>query len=95
MGTRLKVLKDFLEQGGVVLSTVTPASVIKAAISAKVIAGGDIWMRALDARNRMAHTYSLKTFEQIIIDIRAQYLAAFQALHLALSHQIAGTPPDG
>ena len=52
-----KVLKDYLENAGVNLPTITPASVIRAAFAAKIIDNGDIWMRALDARNTMAHTY--------------------------------------
>ncbi len=85
-----KVLRDYLEQGGVVLKTVTPASVIKAAVAARIVPQGEVWMRALDARNRMAHTYSLKAFEQIIADIRTHYLSALETLHLTLSEQAAG-----
>ncbi len=76
-----KVLKDYLEHQGVVLDTVTPLSVIKAAYAAKIIKNGDGWMQALDARNKMSHTYDLKTFEKIIDDIRNNYLTLFDALH--------------
>ena len=76
-----KVLKDYLEQSGVVLDNVTPASVIKAAFAAKVIADGELWMQALDARNRMSHTYDLKVFERIIEEIRTRYLSAFEMLY--------------
>ena len=61
-----KVLKDHLEATGVLLDTITPAAVIKAAFAAKIIQDGDMWMKALDARNKMAHTYDLKIFEQIM-----------------------------
>lgn len=88
-----KVLRDYLEHRGVVLSTVTPSSVIKAAVAAKIIAEGDVWMRALDARNKMAHAYSLKTFEQIIADIGTHYLAELDALHLILLEQAMGDAP--
>ena len=45
-----KVLKDYLDAQGVVLATVTPAAVIKAANAARIIDDGDTWMRALEAR---------------------------------------------
>ena len=85
-----KVLKDYLESQGVVLATVTPGSVIRAAYAAKIIADGDTWMRALDARNRMSLTYSLKAFEQIIADIRQHYRAALEALEANLATQARG-----
>jgi len=79
-----KVMKDYLESQGVVIATPTPAAVVKAAFAAGIIADGEGWMKALDARNKMAHTYDLKTFEAIIADIHAGYLALFDALHLFL-----------
>lgn len=79
-----KVLNDYLDSSGVVLETVTPAAVIRAAFAAKIITDGDVWMKALDARNKMSHTYNLKTFELIIADIRAQYFAVLDALHLTM-----------
>jgi nucleotidyltransferase substrate binding protein (TIGR01987 family) len=79
-----KVLKDYLEDKGVVLATVTPSAVIRAAFAARVIDDGELWMNALDARNKMAHTYNFKTFETVIADIEKVYLALFDALHMRL-----------
>ncbi len=77
-----KLLKDYLDSQGVVLEMITPASVIRAAFAAKIIEHGDVWMRALDARNKMAHTYSFKSFERVIADIQTDYLPILDALHL-------------
>ncbi len=74
-------MKDYLEHSGVVLDSVTPASVIKAAFAARIIADGEVWMQALDACNRMSHSYDLKVFERIIDDIHTRYLALFDALY--------------
>ena len=52
-----KLLKDYLEHSGITLGTITPTTVIKAAFASKIIENGDIWMRALDARNKMSHTH--------------------------------------
>jgi nucleotidyltransferase substrate binding protein (TIGR01987 family) len=76
-----KLLKDYLEASGVVLATVTPAAVIKAAFAAKLIDDGDGWMRALDARNKMSHTYDVKVFEQIIQEIRSHHLILLDRLY--------------
>jgi nucleotidyltransferase substrate binding protein (TIGR01987 family) len=86
-----KLLKDYLDTSGVVLDTVTPAAVIKAAFAAKIIDAADIWMNALDARNKMSHTYDLKAFEQIIADIRKDYLSVLDALYMQMFARIVET----
>ena len=82
-----KTLKDYLEYTGVILETITPGSAIKAAYAAKIIDHGDIWMKALDARNKMSHTYDLKTFEQVIKEIIADYLAILDDFYMFLLKQ--------
>jgi len=90
-----KVLGDYLDSKGVVLETVTPAAVIKAAFAAKLITNGDTWMKALDARNKMSHTYNLQTFEKIIADICAQYFGVLDALHLMMLEKAVEEFPNG
>lgn len=77
-----KTMKDFLEGEGVSLPVVTPATVIRAAYEARLIHGGQVWMDALDARNKMSHTYDFSKFEQVINDISQRYLAAMEALYM-------------
>src|SRR5262245_11414315 len=79
-----KVLKDYLEYGGVVLEIVTPAAVLRAAFAAKLIDEGEVWMQALDARNRMSHIYSIKIFEAIIADIETEFLRILKAMYLKM-----------
>ncbi|MFN3819823.1 nucleotidyltransferase substrate binding protein [Blastomonas sp.] len=69
-----KTIKDYLEFQGVVLDTVTPRAVLKAAFAANLIEDGEVWMTALNARNKMSHTYNLKMFEQVVKAIEARYL---------------------
>ena len=76
-----KTLKDYLEFQGIILETATPRSVIKAAFGAGVIDRGDDWMAALDARNKMSHTYNFKVFEGVVKDIQARYLALMDGMH--------------
>jgi nucleotidyltransferase substrate binding protein (TIGR01987 family) len=76
-----KTLRDFLEAEGIQLETITPSQVIRAGLNARIISDGELWMRALDARNRMSHTYDLKAFEQIIQEVRNQFLNLLGSLY--------------
>lgn len=79
-----KLLGDLLAADGVTLETLTPRSVIRAAFEAKLIADGEAWMGALDARNQMSHRYDPKLFAAVIADIKASYLSLFDALHISV-----------
>jgi nucleotidyltransferase substrate binding protein (TIGR01987 family) len=84
-----KTLKDFLEAEGIILETVTPAATLKAAFAARIIHDGELWMKALDARNLMSHTYNLKTFEKIATAIRKEYLPLLEKLYQDLGSKIS------
>ena len=79
-----KTMKDYLESQNVILEQITPRAVIKEAFAAKLITEGQVWMDALDARNKMAHTYNFSRFEQVIQDIQKHYLAVIEALYFRL-----------
>ena len=76
-----KTLKDYLESENVVLDQITPRAVIRRAFEAGIIRQGEAWQNALDARNRMSHTYNFEVFERVIADLRTTYLGAFDELH--------------
>ena len=80
-----KCIKDYLESQKVKLNEVTPRAVLKEAIAAKVISEGDSWMDALDARNKMSHTYDFEEFEKVIKDIQAKYIHCFGDLYEKLA----------
>lgn len=79
-----KTLKDYLEFQNVVIPQITPRSVIREAFAAKLINNGEIWMNALDARNKMSHTYNLAQFESVIEDIKEHYLPAMEEIYFKL-----------
>jgi nucleotidyltransferase substrate binding protein (TIGR01987 family) len=90
-----KTLKDYLESEGVVFDQITPRAVIRRAFEAGIIKQGEIWQNALDARNRMSHTYNFDIFEQVIADIHTSYLAAFDDLHeFLLARRINASMPE-
>ena len=79
-----KTIRDYMEYNNVVLDKITPNSVIKEAFATKLIADGEGWMMALDARNKMSHTYDLKKFEVVLRQIGERYLKCFGQLHETL-----------
>ena len=76
-----KTVKDFLEEGGIVFSTVTPRQVLKDAFAAKIIPEGQVWIDMLDHRNLLSHTYNFASFEKAVEAITTRYLPAMDTLH--------------
>ncbi len=82
-----KTVKDYLENQNVILEQITPRAVIKEAVAAKLLSRGEDWMNALDARNKMSHTYEFRKFESVIKQIEATYLNLFGELYEKLSEE--------
>lgn len=80
-----KTAKDYLEYKKLVLNQITPSIVIREAVAAKLIEDGEGWMAALDARNKMSHTYDLKKFEEVTEQICERYLKCFGQLFETLA----------
>ena len=72
------VMKDYLEHEGVVFDQVTPRAIIRKAYEVNLIEHGEAWMDALDARNKMSHTYDARVFEQVVGEIANRYLAVME-----------------
>ncbi len=58
---------------------------LKAAFAAKLIEKGEIWMQALDARNKMSHTYSSKVFDLVLADIEKHCFHILKDMRLKMS----------
>ncbi len=82
-----KTINDYLESQNVVLRQITPRAVLKEAVGAKLISDGEGWMNALDARDKMSHTYDFKKFESAIRKIETRYLNCFGELYEKLSEE--------
>jgi nucleotidyltransferase substrate binding protein (TIGR01987 family) len=76
-----KTLQDYLAEGGLVISPITPRQVIKEAFAAKVIPDGAVWVNMLDHRNLLSHAYDSSVFEKAVEAIAAHYLPAMTKLH--------------
>lgn len=75
-----KVMKDYLEEDGVVINPITPKNVIKQAFIAKIIENGQVWIDMLLSRNMMSHTYDFVKFELIAKDVEIKYLSELKKL---------------
>ncbi len=85
-------MKDYLESQNVVFEQITPRAVIKEAFAAKLIKDGQVWMDALDDRNKMSHTYDFKKFDTVILAIQSKYLSAVEALYFDLLQTVMDSP---
>ena len=84
-----KTMKDYLEDNGVIFKQVFPSAVIKEAGECKLIEKTDLWLQALDDRNKMSHTYDFEKFNQVIERISALYIEeCFGSLYESLSQAI-------
>mgnify|MGYP005628740191 FL=1 len=76
-----KTMKDYLEEGGVVILPVTPRNVIKQAFTAGVITDGQVWVDMMLHRNLLSHTYDFSKFNEVLEALVNRYLKAFEELH--------------
>lgn len=75
-----KTLKDYLDESGISLPIATPREVIKTAFAANIIVDGSLWLKMLDHRNLLAHTYDEQRFDEAVQAIDSQYYALLRAL---------------
>lgn len=75
-----KTLKDYLEYTGIVISPVTPRTVIKEANAAQVLPDAQVWIDMLDHRNVLSHTYDAVAFDKAVEAIRDRYQPAIECL---------------
>ncbi len=75
-----KLLKDYLDAEGAVITPITPRQVIKEAFAAKLVPDGQAWIDMLDHRNLLAHTYDASVFETAVDAIARRYLPALSAM---------------
>jgi nucleotidyltransferase substrate binding protein (TIGR01987 family) len=86
-----KTLKDYLEQQGIEISSVTARGAIKAAFSAKIIGDGQVWGDMLDHRNLLSHTYDRKVSEEAVDTLNSRYLEAFEDLQKWFAQRMIDT----
>lgn len=80
-----KAMKEVLTQYGVAESyTGSPRQVLKAAYQAGMIKNEDVWLKALAARNNVAHAYN----RAVALDIAAQTKEIYYKMFCDLKEEI-------
>lgn len=74
-----KTLKDYLESEGI--DAKTPREVLKQAFGLGVLGDGRVWMRMLDDRNLMSHTYDDTESLKVERKIREDYFPQLESLY--------------
>lgn len=75
-----KSLKEYLEDQGMVLTIVSPRSVLKEAYATGIIDNPDIWNEAVDSRNLMSHIYDEETAISIADRVSFEFIIPLSAL---------------
>ena len=83
-----QLLKDRMEYDGLFISTTTPRNVIREAASTGLVNDGQIWEKMIEDRNRMSHRFDCDLFEEVLANVRGNYLPAFGELHQRMNVEI-------
>ena len=75
-----KSLKEYMEDQGMVLTIVSPRSVLKEAYAAGMIDNPDIWNEAVNSRNLMSHIYDEETAISIVDRVSSEFIVPLTAL---------------
>ena len=75
-----KSLKEYMEDQGMVMTIISPRSVLKEAYAAGIIDNPDIWNEAVDSRNLMSHIYDEETAASIANRVSAEFIGPLTAL---------------
>ena len=79
-----KTLKDKMEFDGLILDKISPKVVVKEAFAAKYIDKVDVWLKMIDDRSLLSHTYDFETFDKVIPVIQNVYSKSIIELYLSL-----------
>lgn len=75
-----KSLKEYMEDQGMVMTIISPRSVLKEAYAAGMIDNPDIWNEAVDSRNLMSHIYDEETAISIADRVSSEFIVPLTAL---------------
>ena len=79
-----KTLKDVMEADGILFEKISPRYVIRDAFQYKYIDNPELWMKMVDDRNLMSHTYNFSTIELVLNEVRAKYYDELDKFYMSL-----------
>lgn len=77
-----KVMKDYLEAEG--FQVKSPKEAIKQAFQTQLLEDGQVWIDALEDRNRTVHTYDEATAIEVAEHIKTIYFPALQQFYIKM-----------
>jgi nucleotidyltransferase substrate binding protein (TIGR01987 family) len=80
-----KVMKDYLETEG--FQVKSPKEAIKQAFQADLLENGQVWIDALEDRNRTVHTYEEATAIEIAERIKTIYFPALRQFYVKMKEK--------
>jgi nucleotidyltransferase substrate binding protein (TIGR01987 family) len=83
-----KTLKDVMEFDGIVFEKISPRFIIRDAFQYKYIDNPEIWMKMVDDRNLMSHTYNFSTFENVLAEVRSKYFNELEKFYTSLLERL-------
>ncbi len=81
-----KTLKDYLSAKGI--TSTFPRDVIKDAFQTEIIQDGVSWLRMLDKRNELSHTYNRTSARKALEIIKGVYYPCIHQLYLYLKKEL-------
>lgn len=80
------VMKDYLTEQGF-QDVLSPRQSIKQAFEAGLVQNGQIWLKALEDRNLTSHAYDEETADEIVRDIRGNYIPLFNTFFKRMKNE--------
>lgn len=82
-----KTLKDKMEYDGLILDRISPKVVLKEAYQNKYIDDAEVWIKMINDRNLLSHTYDFDTFMEVLPDIQKKYIPLLWSLYQSFNKE--------
>ena len=82
-----KTLKDYLENQGVVCSSL-PKNIFRKSFEAELISSAESWMKSVDIRNKTSHTYREGILEEVTAFIQKSFYPIARDLYFHLKKEL-------
>ncbi len=81
-----KTLKDYLEDSG--FEVKSPKETLRLAFQNEYISDGEVWMQALEARNRTSHTYNKEVLNETIVFLVESFYPTLRDMNLYFEKEV-------
>lgn len=83
-----KLIKEYLADTGIICNN--PRDSFKSAFANNLIDNEDTWLKMIEDRNYLVHTYTFEKSREIFGRIKGSYAGSLQYLHKAIRQKNAG-----